>query len=117
MTHIVGFLGNFAFGKQHNSAQVRTNGSTSASLNTQSQAKTISMSVFPQDSDNSWPSRFGIVDIKLDSQSKAKILTSLDAVGGLWTAEFPPRCLLSFEGLCFILFSAMLSFKVLKTYS
>lgn len=117
ITHIVGDLGNFAFGRLHKSTQVWTNGSISVSLNTQSLAKTISMSISPDKLDDSRPSKFGIVDIKVDSQSKAAILILLNAVGRLWAVDFPQRCFLLLADLCLVVFSAMLSFSVLKTYS
>lgn len=77
----------------------------------------MSMSVSPDDSDDSRPSSFGIDNIKFDSQSKAVILILLDAVGGLRNVDFPSRCLLLLAGFCWVVFSAMLSFSVLKTYS
>lgn len=117
MTHIVGVLGNFAFCGQHKSTQVWINGPMSASLNIQSQAKTISMSGSPDDSDGSSPNRSGIVDSTLDSQSKAAILILLDVVGRLRTANLPLFFLLLLVDLCLVVFSAMLSFSVLKTYS
>ena len=112
MTHIVGVPDSFDFGKLHKSAQVWTNGPMSASLNTQSHAKMISMSVFLDSSDDLRPSRFGII-----SQSKAMILILLNVFGWLWTADLPPLRLLLLTGLGLTIFSAMLSFSVLKTYS